>query len=84
MELVTLVKLSGYLAGISLFFNFLTCCALPFSREHCPWRGDRPGPDKDDFKGFYRNLLSYHKIFVYSTITFVIIHFILAKLADVD
>jgi len=80
MDLTFLIKVTGVLAGISLAFNFLTCCALPFSKEHCPWRGDRPGPDKDDYKGFYRNLLSYHKIFVYSTIFFVGAHVLLAVL----
>ena len=76
---VQLVKLTGYMAIAAFALNFLTCFAMPWSKDKCPWKGCRPGPDKDDAKGHF-SLFHYHHYFTWLTIVLVILHFALAKI----
>ena len=72
-----LITWSGRLAVIAFILNFLTCFAMPWSKDKCPWKGSRPGCDPEDKEG--RFILShYHHYFTWATIILVAIHVILA------
>ncbi len=77
MDLHNLVIYSGWAAAISLALNFLTCLNMPWSKTKCLWKGDYPGSDKCDWKGF-QPIAYMHSVFVWLTIIFSIVHIILA------
>lgn len=76
---ILLVKITGYLAITAFILNFVTCFAMPWSKDKCPWKGCRPGADHNDKEGHY-SLYHYHHYFTWLTIVLVILHFVLAKL----
>jgi len=77
MDLYNLVILSGWIAAISLALNFMTCLNMPWSKTKCLWKGDRPGTDKCDWKGF-QPIAYMHSIIVWVTIAATIFHLIVA------
>lgn len=79
MDLHELIEWSGRLALIAFVFNFGTCFALPWSKDKCPWKGERPGCDPKDKEGRFR-LSYYHHYFTWATIFFVIVHVVLVAI----
>lgn len=77
MDFQNLTIISGWMAAIAIFLNFLTCLAMPWSKTKCLWKGDIPGPDKCDAKGF-QPLAYMHRIFVWLSILAVAFHIIIA------
>lgn len=75
-----LIVWSGRLAVIAFILNFATCFVMPWSKDKCPWRGERPGCDIKDSEGKF-TLSHYHHYFTWATIILVTIHVILAVAA---
>ena len=76
----SLTAWTGYLLGIFFIINFSTCYAMPWCHAHVPWKGDKPGHDPRDRKGYFRLLVSYHKPFAFGMAFFGITHGILGIL----
>ncbi|KKS42708.1 hypothetical protein A3H03_00215 [Candidatus Kuenenbacteria bacterium RIFCSPLOWO2_12_FULL_42_13] len=77
MDNYNLILWSGRIAAIFLALNFLTCFAMPWSKTKCLWKGELPGPDKCDSQGF-KPIAYAHRLFVWLTITFTVLHIVLA------
>ena len=69
---LNLASWTGYLLGLFLILNFMTCYVMPWCARNVPWHGKRPGPDKYD--SVILRLSYYHRYFAWLTIIFGIIH----------
>ena len=77
MDASNLINWSGWIAAIFLALNFLTCLNMPWSKTKCLWKGDFPGPDKCDWKG-YQPLAYMHRIFAWLSIIAIIFHIVVS------
>lgn len=64
---------SAYLSLVFFVLNFLTCYAMPWATVKEPWKGDRPGKDKDDLLGAFP-LTHMHKIWAWLAIFTLTLH----------
>ncbi len=73
---MTWFRFSAYLSLLFFVFNFATCYAMPWASVKEPWKGSRPGKDKNDILGNFP-LTHMHKIWAWLAIFALSFHGIL-------
>lgn len=66
-------RLSAYLSLVFFVLNFATCFAMPWGKFPEPWKGSRPGKDKNDFLGAFP-WTHWHKIWAWLAIFTLGVH----------
>lgn len=66
-------RLSAYLSLIFFVLNFATCFAMPWGKWPEPWRGNRPGKDKNDSLGTFP-WTHWHKVWAWFAIFTLGVH----------
>lgn len=67
------LQFTSYLSLLFFVLNFSTCYAMPWAKVKEPWKGSRPGKDKNDLLGSFP-LTHMHKIWAWLAVFALTLH----------